>query len=82
MDNIRPKITNDRQNNGEVTTKTKRTPHPYLRRHCHVLAARIAGQPPTFRGKPRFSEKDTVKRRKERTMRVNNRRMVNPGSQE
>jgi hypothetical protein len=23
-----------------------------LRRYCHVLAARIAGEPPAFRGKP------------------------------
>jgi hypothetical protein len=82
MNNTRPKITNDHQSRGEITTKTKRTPHPYLRRYCHVLAARIAGEPPAFRGKPRFCEKDTVKRRKERTMRTNNRRMVNPGGQE
>jgi hypothetical protein len=33
--------------------------------YCHVLAARIAGEPPAFRGKPRFCEKNTVKRRKE-----------------
>jgi hypothetical protein len=40
--------------------------HPYLRKYCHVLAARIAGEPPAFRGKPRFCEKNTVERRKER----------------
>jgi hypothetical protein len=35
--------------------------------YCHVLAVRIAGEPPVFRlrGKPRFCEKNTVKRRKE-----------------
>jgi hypothetical protein len=37
-----------------------------LRRYCHVLAVRNAGEPPAFRGKPRFCEKDTVKRRKEK----------------
>jgi hypothetical protein len=66
MDNTRPKITNDHQNSGDITTKTKRTPHPYLRRYCHVLAARIAGEPPAFSGKPLFCEKDTVKRRKDK----------------
>jgi succinylglutamate desuccinylase len=30
------------------------------------LAARIAGEPPAFRAKPRFCEKDTVKRRKDK----------------
>jgi hypothetical protein len=34
--------------------------------YCHVLAARIAGEPPAFRGKPRFCEKDSVRRRKEK----------------
>jgi hypothetical protein len=49
-----------------ITTKTKQTPHhPYLRMYCHFLAARIAGEPPAFRGKPRFCDKNTVKRRKE-----------------
>jgi hypothetical protein len=66
MDNTRPKIANDRQNSGEVTTKKKRTPHPYWRRYWHVLTVRISGEPPVFRGKPRFCEKDTVKRRKEK----------------
>jgi hypothetical protein len=33
--------------------------------YCHFLAARIAGEPPAFRGKPRFCDKNTVKRRKE-----------------
>ena len=70
MENTRPKIANDRQRkqcSREITTKTKRTPHhPYLRMYCHVLAARIAGEPPAFRGKPRFCEKNTVKRRKEK----------------
>jgi len=33
--------------------------------YCHVLAARIAGEPPACRGKPRFCEENTVKRRKE-----------------
>ena len=70
MENTRPKIANDgqrKQCSREITTKTKQTPHhPYLRRYCHVLAARIAGEPPAFRGKPRFCEKNTVKRRKEK----------------
>jgi hypothetical protein len=56
MENARPKIANDRQRKQftrEITTKTKRTPHhPYLRMYCHVLEARIAGEPPAFRGKP------------------------------
>ncbi len=43
-----------------------------MRKYCHVLATRIVGEPPAFRGKPRFCEKDTVKRRKEITMRANN----------
>jgi hypothetical protein len=52
---------------GEITAKTKRTPHhPYLRMCCHVLATRIVGEPPAFRGKPCFCEKNTVKRRKEK----------------
>jgi hypothetical protein len=50
----------------EITTKTKRDPHPYLRRYCHFLTVRIAGEPPAFRGKPRFCKKDTVKRRKDK----------------
>ena len=51
----------------EITTKTKRTPHhPYLRMYCHVSAARIAGEPPAFRGKPRFCKKDTAKRRRDK----------------
>ena len=70
MENARPKIANDRQRkqcSREITIKTKRTPHhPYLRMYCHVLAARIVGEPPVFRGKPRFCKKDTVKRRKEK----------------
>ena len=33
--------------------------------YCHVLAVRIAGEPPACRGKPRFCKKNTVKRRKE-----------------
>jgi hypothetical protein len=37
-----------------------------LRRYYHVLTVRIAGEPPAFRGKPRFCERDTVKRRKEK----------------
>jgi hypothetical protein len=37
-----------------------------LRRYCHVLAARIAGEPPAFRGKPRFCKKDTAKRRRDK----------------
>jgi hypothetical protein len=46
----------------EITTKTKRTPHhPYWRMYYHVLTARITGEPPVFRGKPRFCEKNTVK---------------------
>jgi hypothetical protein len=44
----------------------KRTPHPYWRKYCHVLTVRITGEPPVFRGKPRFCEKDTVRRRKEK----------------
>jgi len=48
----------------KITTK-QYTPHPYLKKYCHVLATRIAGEPPAFRGKPRFCKKDTVKRRKE-----------------
>ncbi len=71
MENTRPKIANDHQRKqhiGERTTKTKRAPHEYFRMYWHVLAARIAGEPPTFRGKPRFCEKNTVKRRKGRTM--------------
>ena len=39
--------------------------------YCHVLASRITGEPPACRGKPRFCEKNTVKRRKEGTMREN-----------
>jgi hypothetical protein len=49
-----------------MTTKTKRNPHPYLRRYCHVLTSRIVGEPPVFRGKTLFCKKDTVKRRKEK----------------
>jgi hypothetical protein len=30
------------------------------------LSNRIVGEPPVFRGKPRFYKKDTVKRRKEK----------------
>ena len=30
------------------------------------MTARIPGEPPAFRGKPRFCEKNTVKRRKEK----------------
>jgi hypothetical protein len=37
-----------------------------LRRYCHVLAVRIAGEPPAFRGKPRFCTKDTAKRRRDK----------------
>jgi hypothetical protein len=65
-----------------ITTKTKQTPHPYLRKYCHVLAARIAGEPPAFRGKPRFCEKNTVKRRKEKNDGEKTETTVSPGSQE
>jgi len=44
----------------KITTKAKRTPHPYLRRYYHVLAVRMTGYPPVFRGKPLPSGKDTV----------------------
>jgi hypothetical protein len=37
-----------------------------LRRYCHVLTVRIAGEPPAFRGKPRFCKKDTAKRRRDK----------------
>ncbi len=37
-----------------------------MRRYCLVLTARIAGEPPAFRGKPRFCKKDTVKRRRDK----------------
>ena len=50
----------------EITTDNKNEPHTrILRRYYHVLAAKIAGEPPAFRGNPRFCEKDTVKRRNE-----------------
>jgi hypothetical protein len=71
MENSRPKIDSDRQRKQcsrelVITTKTKQTQHhPYSRMYCHVLAVRIAGEPPAFRGKSRFCEKNTVKRRKE-----------------
>jgi hypothetical protein len=46
--------------------KNKTNPTTVFEEYCHVLAARIAGEPPAFRGKPRFCEKNTVKRRKEK----------------
>ncbi len=46
-----------RRNNNKNKTK----PRPYLRRYCHVLSARITGEPPAFRGKSLLCEKDTVK---------------------
>ncbi len=47
--------------------KKQKEPHTrILRRYYHVLTVRISGEPPAFRGKPRFCEKDTVKRRKEK----------------
>jgi hypothetical protein len=50
----------------EITTDNKNEPHTrFLRRYWHVLTDRIVGEPPAFRGKPRFCEKDTVKRRNE-----------------
>jgi hypothetical protein len=62
MDNTRPKspmIAKEqcRRNNNKNKTK----PRPYLRRYCHVLAARITGEPPAFREKSLLCEKDTVK---------------------
>jgi hypothetical protein len=29
-----------------------------LRRYYHVLSVKIAGEPPAYRGKPRFCEKE------------------------
>jgi len=38
----------------EITTDNKNEPHTrILRRYCHVLTAKLAGEPPDFRGKPR-----------------------------
>jgi hypothetical protein len=37
-----------------------------LRRYFHVLTVRIAGEPPAFRGKPRFCKKDAAKRRRDK----------------
>jgi hypothetical protein len=52
---------NAQENAEKITTKSKTNPpHPYLRRYCHVLAARIAGEPPAFRGKPLICKKDTA----------------------
>ena len=43
---------------------------------------RIAGEPPAFRGKPRFCEKNTVKRRKEKNDGEKTETTVSPGGQE
>jgi hypothetical protein len=51
-----------RNNNKNKTNPNTRI----LRRYCHVLTARIAGEPPAFRGKPRFCKKDTAKRRRDK----------------
>jgi hypothetical protein len=53
-----------------------------LRKYCHVLAVRIVGEPPAFRGKPRFCEKYTVKRRKEKNDGEKTETTVSPGGQE
>ena len=51
----------------EITTDNKNEPHTrILRRYCHVLATRIAGEPPDFRGNPLVCRNEFVKVKKQK----------------
>ena len=53
---------NVQENVEKTTTKTKRTPHPYLKRYYHVLTVRMLWEKPYHSGENDSSVKeDSVK---------------------